>query len=208
MALDLEDQEQLDEFKVWWDKYGKLTMNLVLFGLIAYASWQAYQYFQNKKFVEASDIYQTMVQIEPTKVELIKAEADKLIENYAATPYAGRAAVLLAKTQFAAEDVSGAKEQLEWAVANASENTTKALASIQLATLMLDEKDYAGAEKVLQADLDKGFVGLKDDLLGDVFAAQGKTAEAKKSYESALLHLDNEGRLRLFTQQKLDSLGS
>jgi len=208
MALDLEDQEQLDEFKVWWDKYGKLTINLVLFGLIAYASWQAYQYFQNKKAIEASDIYQTMMQIEPTKVDLLKVEADKLIDKYATTPYAGRAAVLLAKTQFAAEDVTSAKVQLEWAIGNAAESSVKALASIQLATLMLSEEDYAGAEKVLQGDLDKGFSGLRDDLLGDVFAAQGKTSKAKKSYESALLNLDNEGRLRLFTQQKLDSLGS
>jgi len=208
MALDLEDQEQLDEFKVWWDKYGKLTMNLVLFGLIAYASWQAYQYFQNKKAFEASDIYQTMLKIKPTEVDLIKAEASKLIAEYATTPYAGRAAVLLAKTQFSEEDAASAKKQLEWAIANASESSVKALASIQLATLLLDEKDYAGAEKLLQADIDKGFAGLKDDLLGDVFAAQGKVAEAKQSYESALVNLDSDGRMRVFTQQKLDSLGS
>ncbi len=208
MALDLEDQEQLDEFKVWWDKYGKMTMNLVLVGLIAYGSWQVYQYFQNKKAVEASDIYQTMIQIAPTEIDLVKAEADTLIQNYTATPYAGRAAVFLAKSQFLVEDIESAKSQLEWAISNATESPVKALASIQLATLMLSEKDYAGAEKVLQGELDQGYAGLKDDLLGDVFAAQGKTAEAKKSYESALLNLDSEGRLRLFTQQKLDSLGS
>lgn len=208
MALDLEDQEQLDEFKVWWDKYGKLTINLVLLGLVAYASWQAYQYFQHKKANEASDIYQTMMQINPTKADLIKIEANKLMENYSATPYAGRAAVFLAKSNFAGEDIKNAKNQLEWAISNAEESSVKAIASLELAALLLDEKDYAGAEKVLSADIDAGYVGLKDDLQGDIFAAQGKTAEAKKSYERALANLDGEGRLRLFTQQKLDSLGS
>jgi len=208
MALDLEDQEQLDEFKVWWNKYGKLTINLVLLGLVAYASWQAYQYFQNKKALEASDIYQAMVQVEPTEVAAIQAEADKLIQQYAGTPYAGRAAVFLAKNQYAAENVEGAKAQLEWAIANAAETSVQALASLQLATIKLSEKDYAGAESLLTSGLDEGFSGLKDDLLGDVYAAQGKTEEAKKAYESALGKLDGEGRLRLFTQQKLDSLGS
>lgn len=208
MALDLEDQEQLDEFKVWWSKYGKLTINLVLAALISYASWQAYQYFQHKKAVEASDIYQNMLALELDKTDLVKAEADKLIGDYSSTPYAGRAAVFLAKRNFLAEDIEGAKVQLKWAIKNAEESSVRAIASLQLATLMLDEKDYASAEKILKGELDKGFEGLKDDLLGDVYVAQGKTAEARQSYESALINLDLEGRLHLFTQQKLDALGS
>ena len=84
----------------------------------------------------------------------------------------------------------------------------KAVASLQLATLHLDAKDYTNAEKVLSAKLDQGYMGLKNALLGDVYVAQGKAAEAKKAYENALTYLDKEGRLRLFTQQKLDSLGS
>lgn len=208
MALDLEDQEQLDEFKVWWDKYGKMTVAIVLLALVAYISLQAYQYFQHKKAVEASDIYQKLVQLDPSAVDEVKVEALKLMDDYSASPYAGRAAVFLAKSNFVAENATDSKTQLQWAVSNAAESAVKAIASIQLATLLLDEQDYAGAEKVLMADIDKGYVGLKDNLLGDVYAAQGRTEEAKKSFESALTNLDGEGRLRLFTQQKLDSLGS
>lgn len=208
MALDLDDQEQLDEFKAWWTKYGKLTINIVLFVIVAYAAWQGYQYFQHKKAVEASDVYQALVRLDPANADLVKAEATKLIKEYASTPYAGRAAVLLAKSNFKANDVKGAKEQLEWAIANAEESSVKAIASIQLATLLISEKDYTGAEKVLSASLDKGYAGLKDSLQGDIYLAQGKSAEAKQAYESALINLDAEGRLRLYTQQKLDSLGS
>lgn len=208
MALDLEDQEQLDEFKVWWDKNGKLTINVVLLALVAYASWQGYQYFQHKKSVEASDVYQKLVQLDPAESDLVKSEASKLIDGYSGTPYAGRAAILLAKNNFEADDIKSAKSQLEWAIANAQESAVKAIASLQLATLLLEEKDYAGAEKVLSANVDKGYAGLKDNLQGDVYLAQGKTAEAKQAYENALTNLDEEGRLRLFTKQKLDSLGS
>lgn len=208
MALDLEDQEQMDELKVWWDKNGKLTINLVLLVIVAYASWQGYQYFQHKKAVEASDIYLSLMQLDIAEVDLLKPEAAKLMDNYSGTPYAGRAAVLLAKSNFSASDIESAKSQLEWAIANAQESSIQAIASLQLATLLLGEKDYAGAEKVLSTDVDPGYAGLKDDLQGDVYLAQGKVTEAKQAYESALANLDVEGRLHLFTKQKLDSLGS
>ncbi len=208
MALDLEDQEQLDEFKVWWGKYGKLTINVVLALVLAYAAWQGYQYMQHKKAVEASDLYQKLLQLDSKKADLVKSEGAKLMNDYASTPYAGRAAVLLAKTSFESDDIKSAKSQLEWAIANAQEDAVKAIARLELATLLLSEKDYAGAEKLLNQEIDPGYAGLKDSLAGDIYIAQGKTTEAKQAYENALTKLDSDGRFYLLTQQKLDALGS
>ncbi|HSR02788.1 MAG TPA: tetratricopeptide repeat protein, partial [Methylophilaceae bacterium] len=154
MALDLEDQEQLDEFKVWWGKYGKLTINVVLALVLTYAAWQGYQYMQHKNAVEASDLYQKLLQLDSKKVELVKSEGAKLMNDYASTPYAGRAAVILAKTSFESEDINSAKSQLEWAITNAQEDAVKAIAQLELATLLLSEKDYAGAEKLLNQEID------------------------------------------------------
>ena len=207
MAYDLEEQEQLDEFKAWWKKNGNMTINLVLAILVTFAAWQGYHYFQNKKAVEASTIYQALATTEPAKTAEIKAQSAKLMEDFSGTPYAGRAAVFAAKTSFAANDSKGAKSQLEWAIKNAKENAVKAIASLQLAGILFEEKNYDAALKVLADDKDKGFDGLKDDLKGDILVAQGKRAEAKKAYESALINLNTQGRLQKFTQQKLESLG-
>lgn len=208
MALDLDDQEQLDELKLWWNKYGKMTISLVLLALIIYASWQGYQYVQHKKAVEASEIYQSLGELDPSKVDDIKALSHQLTTDYAGTPYAGRAAVLQARSQYVGGDIKGAKSQLEWAVVNATETSIKAVASLQLARVLLADKDYAGAEKVLSAEIDAGYIGLKDDLLGDVLLAQGKTVEAKERYTAAIANLDSEGRFYMLTKQKLQSLGS
>ena len=208
MALDLDDQEQLDELKLWWNKYGKMTISLVLLALIIYASWQGYQYVQHKKAVEASEIYQSLGELDPSKVDDIKALSHQLATDYAGTPYAGRAAVLQARSQYIGGDIKGAKSQLEWAVVNATETSIKAVASLQLARVLLADKDYAGAEKVLSAKIDAGYIGLKDDLLGDVLLAQGKTVEAKERYTAAIANLDSEGRFYMLTKQKLQSLGS
>ncbi len=207
MAYDLEEQEQLDEFKVWWKKNGKLATNLVLAALVAYAAWQGYGYFQNKKAVEASALYQTLVVTEPAKTAEIKAQSAKLMEDFSGTPYAGRAAVFAAKANFAVNDSKSAKAQLEWAIKNAKESAVKAIAGLQLAGILYDETQYDEANKVLAAINDKGYEGLKANLQGDVLLAQGKQADAKKAYQIALEILDEQGKLHQYTQQKLESLG-
>ena len=208
MAYDLEEQEQLDEFKAWWKKNGKIATNLVLAALIAYAAWQAYGYFQNKKALEASELYQALVVTDLTKTAEIKTQSAKLMDGYSGTPYAGRAAVFAAKANFAANDDKSAKSQLDWAVKNAKEGAVKAIAGLQLANVLFDEKNYDEAQKVLSAINDKGYEGLKASLQGDIFLAQGKNTEAKKAFENALNNLDVQGKLHQYTQQKLESLGA
>ena len=174
---------------------------------MAYLAWQGYHYFQNKKSIEASALYQTMLTTDPVKVSDIKSQSAKLMENYSGTPYAGRAAVYAAKTNFAANDSKSAKSQLDWAIKNATEGAVKAIAGLQLADILFEEKNYDEASKALAAIDDKGYAGLKANMQGDVFLAQGKQAEAKKAYATALENLDAQGRLHAYTQQKLESLG-
>ena len=207
MAYDLEEQEQLDEFKAWWKKNGSIATNLILAALLVYAAWQGYGYFQNKKAVEASNLYQILVVTELTKTTEIKAQSTKLMEEFSGTPYAGRAAVFAAKANFAANDSKSAKSQLEWAIKNAKESAVKAIASLQLAGILFEEKNYDEANKVLAAITDKGYEGLKANMQGDVLLAQGKQAEAKKAYQAALEGLDAQGKMYQYTQQKLESLG-
>lgn len=207
MAYDLEEQEQLDEFKAWWKKNGSMVTNLLLAALVAYAAWQGYHWFQNKKAVEASGLYQVLVVTDLAKTAEIKMQSAKLMENFTGTPYAGRAAVFAAKANFAANDSKSAKAQLEWAVKNAKESAVQAIAGLQLAGILFEEKNYDEAQKVLAAINDKGYEGLKANLQGDVLLAQGKNAEAKKAYQTALENLDSQGRMHQYTQQKLESLG-
>ncbi len=208
MAYDLEEQEQLDEFKAWWKKNGKLATNLVLIILVAYAAWQGYNYFQHKKAIEASTLYQNLVVTDISKVAEIQSQATKLTQDYAGTPYAGRAAVLAAKASAKVNDKKAAKTQLEWASKNAKESAVKAIASLQLAAILFEEKSYDAALQLLANDDDQGFIGLKEDLKGDIYLAQGKKSAAKKAYETALNNLDAQGRMQLYTRQKLESLGS
>jgi predicted negative regulator of RcsB-dependent stress response len=207
MALDLEEQEQLDEFKAWWDKNGKMLINAIIAGLIAFAAWQAYQSWVHKKAAEASNIYQTLVTTDTSKSSEIKLQSTKLKDNYSGTPYAGRAAVFAAKASYINKDIADAKTQLEWAIINAKESSVSAIASIELAGILYENKEYDAANKVLNDIKDPGFDGLKDNMLGDILLAQNKPEEAKKVFEKALQNLDQQGKLFRLTKQKLESLG-
>jgi len=207
MAYDLEEQEQLDELKAWWKTYGKLVSGTVIGLLLAYAAYQGWNLYQGKQAVEASSEFQALQVADENDVKSIQSKAAVIMDKYSSTPYAGRAALFAAKTNYASNDVKSAKAQLEWAIKNAKETSVSAIASLQLANILAEEKDFQGALKLLEAKHDAGFDGLYSDLKGDVLVALGKKAEAKAAYEHALTKLDAQGRYHVLTQQKLEALG-
>lgn len=207
MAYDLEEQEQLDELKAWWKTYGKWVTNGLVALLVVFAAYQAWQYFQNKQAVDASTQFQALQVIDEKDLKAIQAKAAEIMDDYAGTPYAGRAALYVAKANYAANEVKSAKAQLEWAIKNAKETSVHAIASLQLANILAEEKNYEAALKLLEATHDAGFDGLFLDMKGDVLVALGKKQEAKAAYENALPKLDADGKYRYLTQQKLEALG-
>jgi predicted negative regulator of RcsB-dependent stress response len=206
MAYDLEEQEQLDEFKAWWKQHGTLISRVFIGLLVSYAAYQAWHYYQNKQSVAGSSLYQELVVADPKDLKTILAKSASLMDDYSGTPYAGRAAMLAAKANYQAKQVASAKAQLEWAAEHASEPSVQALATLQLASILFEEKDLKGALALLNESHEAGFDGLFADLKGDVLAALGKNAEAKAAYQEALDKLDPAGKVRALTQKKLESL--
>lgn len=207
MAYDLEEQEQIDEFKAWWKQYGKMISTFAISLLVAYAGYQFWQYSQNKQAVEASTQYQELTVTDEKDLKTIQAKSAVLMDKFSGTPYAGRAALFAAKASYQANDAKSAKTTLEWAVKNSKETTISALASLQLANILAEEKDFEGALKLLTAPHDAGFDGLFADLKGDVLVGLGKKSEAKAAYQQALTKLEPQGKFRALTQQKLEALG-
>lgn len=206
MAYDLEEQEQLDEIKAWWKTNGsKITYGLLAI-VIAYAGFQGYGYYQKTQALKASAEYQALLVSENNFQEL-QVKAANLMDHFAGTPYAGRAALFVAKANYAKEDLKRSKAQLTWAAENAKETSVQAIASLQLASILLEEKAFDAALKALETNYDAGFEGLRADLKGDVLVALGKVEEAKLAYEEALVKLDAAGKYRALTQQKRAALG-
>lgn len=207
-ALDLEEQEQLDELKAWWKRWG----NYVIFGvsalLIGTAGYQYWKHHTAQQAAEAVVHFESMQQaLGAGDKKAVKEQGAILIDKFGSTPYATRAAILLAGLNADDRDVKSARAQLEWAIEHSKEAALKDVSRLRLAVLLLDEKQYDAALKQLSAAHTDAFAPRFDDLKGDVYMAQGKTAEARAAYSAAYAKLKETNPLRGIVEMKLDSLG-
>lgn len=207
-ALDLQEQEQLDTLKAWWKDNGTWILGSVLFVVVAMGGWRGWQYYQNKQSTEAATLYQQFEeQLASNDAKRVNDAALAVMDKYAATPYAARAALIAAQVNEQSKDLLRAKTQLQWVIEHAKEDGLKSVAGLRKAALLLDEKDYAGSLLLLDAKHPDSFDGLYADMRGDVLNAQGKPGEARSAYQLAYSKLDVKSDYRNLIQMKLDALG-
>ncbi|MBB3118818.1 MULTISPECIES: tetratricopeptide repeat protein [Telluria group] len=206
MAYDLEEQEQLASLKAWWAKYGNLTSWVVIAGLAAFSGWNGWNYYQRNQAAQASTLYdemQTSVGKDNAKVQ--RAAGD-IQSRFGATAYAQMSALVAAKSAFDANDMKAAKAQLQWVIEKGNEEY-KAVAKLRLAGVLLDEKAYDEALKVLAGDSSPQFSGAVADRKGDILVAQNKLVEARAAYKAALDATDKKNPGRQLIELKLEAIG-
>lgn len=207
-AFDLEEQEQLEALKAWWRQWGSYVIYGVSALLIAVAGYQYWRTHTANQLVEASVHFDSMNNaLEAGNMKTAREQGALLMDKYGKTPYATRAALMVASINVQNKDAKSARAQLEWVAENTKEAALRDVARLRLAGLLLDEKDYEGALKTLGASHTDAYAPRFDDLKGDVHLAQGKTAEARTAYSAAFAKLQDDSPLRGVVEMKLDSLG-
>lgn len=207
-TYDLEEQEQIENLKAWWKQWGNYVIYGVSAVLIAVAGYQYWQHNMAGKTALAADKFEVMQQaLQANDQKAAREAGSALIDQYGRTPYATRAAMQLARINVENKDAKSAKAQLEWIIANTKEAAYRDVARLNLAGLLLDEKQYAAALTQLNAAHTDAFAPRFDDLKGDVYLTQGKTAEARAAYSAAYGKLKETNPLRGVVELKLDALG-
>ena len=208
MAYDLQEQDQLDAFKAFWNRWGNLLLTLVTVVLLAIAGWRAWGWWQQKQAVEASVLYdQLRDAVEKKDVAKVKQTSGPLFEKYAGTVYGSMGALIAARAYHDAGDLKAAKAPLQWAVEHAKDPEHRLLARLRLAGILLDEKAYDEGLGLLSVEAAGAFAGAFADRRGDLLLAQGKREEARAAYRTALERLERGAALRPLVQMKLDALG-
>ena len=215
MPLDLEEQEQLDQFKAFWQKYRNLITGVVTAVLLTYVAYSGYQWWRNSQALEASKLYETMVSAiaKGDKDQTLRA-ADDLQKDFGRTPYAAMSSLIAARIASDAGDGAKALDYLRWAAKNASNDGYLALAKLRLVTQLIEqggEKDFAEADQILKEKPIAGFESLWLERRGDWYLVQKKNAEAKASYQEAWKKLDQTKEFpeeaRRLLKVKLDAVG-
>jgi predicted negative regulator of RcsB-dependent stress response len=206
--LDLQEQEQLDDIKHFWKKYGNLItwVMIAVFGSIA--AWNGWQYWQRSQAAQASAIYDEVERAaqagDTARVE--RAFAD-IKDKFGRTAYAQQAGLLTAKVQIEGSNSDAAKASLAWVAERVTDAGYQAVARLRLSAIAIDAKAYDEALKHLEGSFPAEFAGLVADRRGDIFQLQGKRAEAVAEYGKAYQLLDPRSEYRRVVEIKLGALG-
>ncbi|ODS98065.1 MAG: hypothetical protein ABS56_07205 [Lautropia sp. SCN 69-89] len=208
MAYNLEEQEQLENLKAFWKQYGNFILTVITVAALAVAGWRGWGWYQAREAAQASAVYEQLREAASARdVAKVRAVAGTLFEQYGSTAYGEMAALVAARAYVDAGDPKAARVTLEWAVSNAKDDEFRHAARLRLAALLIDEKAYDDAGKLLAVDAPGKFAGEYADRRGDLLTAQGKPDEARAAYRKALEALGPDSPMRRLVQLKLDALG-
>lgn len=205
--FDLEEQEQIDAMKAFWQQWGKWLFAVLLLALAAYAGHKTWRYFEHQKALAAAAEYEKLEDFfAKAKRQDAEAQAKIIIQNHPNSSFAVRAQLFLAQLRFQAKDYDGAQAALN-AVLQSKHANLHDLARSRLVMVLLDAKKFDAALSELDKTHDEAFAALFLDLRGDVLLARGDRQGAKQAYEKALAQNTQDRPLRNLIQMKLDALG-
>ncbi|MDA8457388.1 tetratricopeptide repeat protein [Acidovorax sp. GBBC 3334] len=206
--LDLEEQEQIDQLKHFWNAWGTLISGVLVIIFGGIAAWNGYQYWQNRQAGQAAaltDAVQTAAQgADPSRATQV---FDDLKSRYGGTVQTAQAGLLTAKAMMDSGNAEAAKPVLQWLAENASDDGYKAVAALRLAGVLIDQKAYDEALSRLSGKFPAQFDAMVADRKGDILALQGKKVEAVSEYQKAYQRLEDGTEYRRLVEVKLGGLG-
>ena len=121
--LDLQEQEQLDALKAFWNKQGNLITWTLLLVLGAFAAWNGWNYWQREQAAKAAAMFEELDRAAQA------GDADRtgrvfadLRERFPRTAFAQQGGLAAAKVQVAKGQVDAAKASLAWVAENGVED--------------------------------------------------------------------------------------
>lgn len=203
-ALDLQEQEQLDNLKAFWSKWGGLITSLVTLALLGFAGWNGWAWYQRDQGTKASVMYESIEQRVEAK-DLTKAVQlfGEMQQRFAGATYTTQAALLVAQASAADK----AKPLLEWAAEKGKPQELRDLARLRLAGLHMDAKRASEAESAMAAIQSPAFAALVADRRGDLAVLAKDLAKAREHYATAYREMEAELPYRRLVEAKLMSVG-
>jgi predicted negative regulator of RcsB-dependent stress response len=207
--LDLEEQEQLDQLKHFWNKYGNVITWLLIVVMGSYAGWNGYQYWQKQQSTKAAALFDEVERAASSgDTSKLERSWNDMRDRFPGTTYAAQSALLAGRTFQQAEKTDDALSALKWASENASDGASVQLARLRLANLQIQQKAFDEATKTLAKPFTPAFLGLALDIQGDIFMAQNKPLDAVKAYTDAWSKLEVNNEYRRLVLAKLNALGA
>lgn len=202
------EEEQVEAIKKWWHENKWSLLGGVAIGVSALVGGRAWLDNQQVYAETASASYQMMQeQMSAGHIANASTQGGQLLGQFADTPYASLAALLMAKIKLDAGDAAAASSHLRWALDNTDEDAVRHEARLRLARLLLADAKYDEALGLLNIADAAVYNASYEQLKGDVHVAAGQIESARTAYNRALTSMAPSARGRELLQMKLDNLG-
>jgi predicted negative regulator of RcsB-dependent stress response len=202
------DQEELEKLKSWWKEYGNSLIFGIALGAAILIGVRYWNQYTEQRLEEASVLYEQLLQEFNLKSrDAARKSGSTLVKEYASTPYAGMAGLMLAYMDFEAGDKSAARRQLQWVVDHAEDEAVAHAARLRLARLYFGNGENDAALALLDVNDEGGFKSEYAELRGDIYLAQGKRDRARVAYREALKFLPPGSPYAQILNIKHDDLG-
>jgi len=208
-TLDLQEQEQIDDLKAFWKRWGNLITWAVIAALAVFAGWNGWNWYQRDQAVKAGALYDELDRtVTGGDIERAGRVFSDLRERYPGAVWTVHGGLLVARLQHEKGKADEAVATLGWVADKAGDDAVQALARLRLAGLHLDAKRPEAALEALSRVSVPGFEALAADRRGDVLKSQGKTTEAIEAYRAARKALAETLDYRRVVEAKLTALGA
>jgi predicted negative regulator of RcsB-dependent stress response len=208
-TLDLQEQEQIDELKAFWKRWGNPITWALIAVLAAFAGWNGWNWYQREQGVKAGVLFDELDRtVAAGDVERAARVFSDLRDRHPGTTWAAQGGLLVARLQHERAKVDESIGTLTWVADKAADPALQAIARLRLAGLHLDAKRADAALETLSRATAAGFEALVADRRGDALSSQGKVGEAIEAYRAAHQGLPESLDYRRVVEAKLTALGA
>ena len=206
-SYDFEEQERIAELKAWWEDNRWYVVGAIVVAIASFGGYRGWLYWSAQRAEDAAAMYKPVAEAAKGKdAKQLADAAQPLLDKHPGSFYASEAALVLAKAAFDAGNLDEARKRLEW-VADKGVAEHRGVARMRLASVLMEQKKFDEALKVLEANKDDAFVALAASLRGDIMLAQNRLDEARSAYKLAVEKAGPRNPVRNIAETKLNALG-
>ncbi len=182
--------DELRDLKVFFQKYGRVLVYGGLALLLVGVGVFTYRHYEARRGILAAGLYDEMLgATTQARWSLALAAGHKLEHDYAGTPYAGQAALLLARVDYEQKHPSAAIADLRFAARHGHGWSVRTIARLRLAGLLLALGHPHKAWPYAHLKKPYGFEGQALALQAGIRAREGHERRAYRLYTEALKHV-------------------
>jgi len=200
------DEERVEALRKWWKENGTSIVAGIALGIGALVAWRGWVSWQEGHSKAASTLYAEMTAAgKRTDPQTARRQAERLIEDYGSTPYAALAGLEMARLNAEAGDLESAETELRRVMDEAGEASSRDLARLRLARVLIASGKPQDALVLLSDALPAAWMSLVEEVRGDAYHKLGEIDQARFAYDRALL---TSGGNAEYLKMKRAELGS